>query len=103
MTAAADAPARPASGVSGTEERVTLRQWIAVSGAIIGSFCAVLNHQITNTSLREIQAALSASLTEASWITTACLAAAIVIMPLTAWLSRVFSVRAYATAKEALE
>ena len=86
---------------SGTDEHVTLRQWIAVSGAIIGSFCAVLNHQITNTSLREIQAALSASLTEASWITTAYLAAAIVIMPLTAWLTRVFSVRTYATANTA--
>ena len=79
---ASDVQAYP---LSEAEERVTLRQWIAVSGAIIGSFCAVLNHQITNTSLREIQAALSANLTEASWITTAYLAAAIVIMPLTAW------------------
>jgi DHA2 family multidrug resistance protein len=83
---------------SATEERVTFRQWVAVAGAIIGSFCAVLNHQITNTSLREIQAALSANLTEASWITTAYLAAAIVVMPLTAWFARVFSVRGYATA-----
>ena len=90
MTVAADPPAHPASGASGTGERVTLRQWVAVSGTIIGSFCAVLNHQITNTSLREIQAALSASLTEASWITTAYLAAAIVIMPLTVWLSCAF-------------
>ena len=55
-----------------------------------------------NTSLREIQAALSASLTEASWITTAYLAAAIVVMPLTAWLTRVFSIRTYATVNTAL-
>ena len=95
---ATDVPTRPSSEV---EERVTLRQWIAVSGAIIGSFCAVLNHQITNTSLREIQAALSANLTEASWITTAYLAAAIVIMPLTAWFTRVFSIRTYATVNTA--
>lgn len=95
---ATDVRARPSSEA---EERVTLRQWIAVSGAIIGSFCAVLNHQITNTSLREIQAALSANLTEASWITTAYLAAAIVIMPLTAWFTRVFSIRTYATVNTA--
>lgn len=55
-----------------------------------------------NTSLREIQAALSASLTEASWITTAYLAAAIVVMPLTAWLTRVFSIRTYATVNTVL-
>ena len=85
-----------------TEEHVTVRQWIAVTGAIIGSFCAILNYQIMNTSLREIQAALSASLTEASWITTAYLAAAIVVMPLTAWLTRVFSIRTYATVNTAL-
>ena len=85
-----------------TEEHVSFRQWIAVTGAIIGSFCAILNYQIMNTSLREIQAALSASLTEASWITTAYLAAAIVVMPLTAWLTRVFSIRTYATVNTAL-
>ena len=85
-----------------TEEHVTVRQWIAVAGAIIGSFCAVLNHQITNTSLREIQAALSANLTEASWITTAYFAAAIVIMPLTAWLTRVLSIRTYTTLNTAM-
>tara|TARA_Y100001934_G_scaffold277711_1_gene377157 strand:+ start:7034 stop:7537 length:504 start_codon:yes stop_codon:yes gene_type:complete len=48
--------------------------------------------------LREIQTALSVNLTEASWITTAYLAYAIVIMPLTAWFTRVFSLRTYATA-----
>ena len=73
-----------------------------MAGAIIGSFCAVLNHQITATSLREIQASLSANLTEASWIATAYMAAAIVVMPLTAWLTRVFSVRTYATVNTGL-
>ncbi len=83
-------------------ERVSLRQWIAVSGAIIGSFCAILNFQVTNTSLREIQAALSADLNEASWISTAYLAAAIVVMPLTVWFTRVFSIRTYATVNTAM-
>ena len=84
------------------EEHVSTRQWIAVAGAIIGSFCAVLNHQITNTALREIQASLSANLTEASWIATAYMAAAIVVMPLTAWLTRLLSIRTYATVNTAL-
>lgn len=76
-------------------ENVTLRQWIAVFGAIAGSFVAVLNIQITNASLREIQGALSATLTEASWITTAYVASSLVSMPLTGWFVRVFSVRTY--------
>ena len=96
------ARAPQASSTEDAEDDVSLRQWIAVAGAIVGSFCAILNIQITNTSLREIQAALSATLTEASWITTAYLAAAIVVMPLTAWLTRVFSIRTYATVNVAM-
>lgn len=80
---------------SASEPEVTLRQWITVFGAIAGSFVAVLNIQITNASLREIQGALSATLTEASWITTAYVASSLVIMPLTGWFVRVFSVRTY--------
>ena len=104
-SAVAGAGAESGSQVSSAErpeDYVSVRQWIAVSGAIIGSFCAILNYQIMNTSLREIQAALSASLTEASWITTAYLAAAVVVMPLTAWFTRVFSIRTYATVNTAM-
>ena len=36
---------------------MTPRQWVAVYGAIAGSFVAVLNIQITNASLGEIQGA----------------------------------------------
>ena len=74
---------------------MTLRQWVAVYGAIAGSFVAVLNIQITNASLGEIQGALAATLTEASWITTSYVASSLVVMPLTGWFVRVFSVRAY--------
>ena len=35
--------------------RVTLRTWIAVFGAMIGAFMAVLNIQITNASLLDIE------------------------------------------------
>ena len=80
---------------SAAQPEVTLRQWIAVFGGIAGSFVAVLNIQITSASLREIQGAMSATLTEASWITTAYVASALVVMPLTGWLVRVFSARTY--------
>lgn len=76
-------------------ERVPLKSWIAVGGAMIGAFMAVLDIQITNASLKDIQAALGATLEEGSWISTAYLVAEIVVIPLTGWLSRVFSIRLY--------
>ncbi|KJH71822.1 DHA2 family efflux MFS transporter permease subunit [Aliterella atlantica] len=75
--------------------QVPLKSWIAVGGAMLGAFMAVLDIQITNASLEEIQAALGATLEEGSWISTAYLVAEIVVIPLTGWLSRVFSTRLY--------
>ena len=51
--------------------------------------------QITNSSLQDIQAALGATLEEGSWISTSYLVAEIVVIPLTGWLSQVFSIRRY--------
>jgi DHA2 family multidrug resistance protein len=83
-------------------DRVSLKSWIAVMGAILGAFMAVLDIQITNASLRDIQAALGATLEEGSWISTSYLVAEIVVIPLTAWLSRVFSTRWYLVVNAAL-
>ena len=69
------------------------RDWIAVLSAMLGAFMAVLDIQITNSSLKDIQGALSATLEEGSWISTAYLVAEISMIPLTAWLVEVFSLR----------
>lgn len=82
--------------------QVPLKSWIAVIGAMLGAFMAVLDIQITNASLKEIQAALGATLEEGSWISTAYLVAEIVVIPLTGWLSRVFSTRWYLVVNAAL-
>jgi DHA2 family multidrug resistance protein len=63
---------------------------------------AVLDIQITNASLQDIQAALAATLDEGSWISTAYLVAEIVVIPLTGWLSYVFSTRRYMLVNAAL-
>jgi len=89
-------PQQPASN------QVPLRTWIGVFGSMLGAFMAVLDIQITNASLREIQAALGATLEEGSWISTAYLVAEIVVIPLTAWLSQVFSLRWYLLGNSAL-
>src|SRR5215471_7577517 len=74
---------------------VPLKNWLAVAGSSIGAFMAVLDIQITSSSLRDIQGGLGASVDEGSWISTSYLIAEIVTIPLTAWLSRVFSTRIY--------
>jgi DHA2 family multidrug resistance protein len=63
---------------------------------------AVLDIQITNASLKDIQAALGATLEEGSWISTAYLVAEIVVIPLTGWLTQVFSMRRYLLVNAAL-
>jgi len=69
---------------------------------MLGAFMAVLDIQITNSSLQDIQAALGATLEEGSWISTAYLVAEIVVIPLTGWLSQVFSIRRYILVNAAL-
>ncbi|MGL4378320.1 MAG: DHA2 family efflux MFS transporter permease subunit [Microcoleaceae cyanobacterium] len=85
-----------------TSDRVPLKTWIGLFGTILGAFMAVLDIQITNASLKEIQASLGATLEEGSWISTAYLVAEIIVIPLTGWLSQVFSIRRYILINTAL-
>ena len=80
----------PASATSGS-----LKMWIAVIGSTLGAFMAVLNIQIVNASLADIQGAIGAGIDDGGWISTAYLIAEIVVIPLSAWLAKVFSVRIY--------
>ena len=81
---------------------VSGRHWIAVIGAMLGAFMAVLDIQITNASLPDILGSLGATLEEGSWISTSYLVTEIVVIPLTAWLALVFSPRRYLLANTAL-
>ncbi len=86
---------KPPMSSSNSEDKVPLKNWIAVIGSSIGAFMAVLDIQITASSLRDIQGGLGASVDEGSWISTSYLIAEIITIPLTGWLSRVFSPRLY--------
>ncbi|TKA92612.1 DHA2 family efflux MFS transporter permease subunit [Halopseudomonas bauzanensis] len=59
---------------------------------------AILDIQIINSSLKDIQGALSATIEEGSWISTSYLVAEIIIIPLAAWLAMVMSPRRFAVA-----
>ncbi len=77
------------------EQPMSFRAWVAVFGAILGAFMAVLDIQITNASIKEITGGLGATIDEASWISTAYLVAEIVIIPISGWLTQVLSLRTY--------
>jgi MFS transporter, DHA2 family, multidrug resistance protein len=81
---------------------VTLKDWIGVAATLLGAFMAVLDIQITNASLSNITGALGASLDEGAWISTSYLVAEIIVIPMTGWLSSVFSVRRYLLVNAAL-
>jgi MFS transporter, DHA2 family, multidrug resistance protein len=87
--------ANTASGENTVDARARTRDWLAVAGAILGAFMAILDIQITNSSLANIGGALSASADEQSWIATAYLMAEILVIPLTGWLSSVIGLRRY--------
>jgi DHA2 family multidrug resistance protein len=75
--------------------RASPRDWLAVFGAILGAFTAILDIQITNSSLAYIEGSLGATSEEGSWISTAYLMAEILVIPLTGWLSSVIGLRRY--------
>ncbi|WP_230173335.1 MDR family MFS transporter [Rhizobium sp. CECT 9324] len=73
----------------------SLRMWVAVVGSTLGAFMAVLNIQIVNASLADIQGAIGAGKDDGGWISTSYLIAEIIVIPLSAWLAKVFSLRKY--------
>jgi DHA2 family multidrug resistance protein len=85
------APERPAAA----PQAVSLKTWVAVLGATLGAFMAVLNIQIVNASLADIQGGIGAGIDDGGWISTSYLIAEIIVIPLSGWLAQVFSVRIY--------
>jgi DHA2 family multidrug resistance protein len=85
--------------VSGAEdadsEKIPLRNKVAVFGAMVGAFMSVLNIQVVNTSLPDIQGGIGTGLDNGGWISTAYLIGEIIVIPLSGWLSEVFSFRRY--------
>jgi DHA2 family multidrug resistance protein len=73
--------------------KLGFQQWIGFIGMVFGIFMAVLDIQIVASSLEQIQAGLSATRDEITWVQTAYLVAEVVIIPLSGWLGRALSTR----------
>lgn len=76
-----------------SEGKLTTPQWLGFIAMVFGIFMAILDIQIVASSLEQIQAGLSATKDEITWVQTAYLVAEVVIIPLSGWLARAFSTR----------
>ncbi|MDG2005102.1 MAG: MDR family MFS transporter [Novosphingobium sp.] len=74
-------------------ESADLAAWLAVAAGTLGAFMALLDISIVNAALPVIQGEIGATQSEGTWVSTSFLVAEIVVMPLTAWLERLFGLR----------
>ncbi|MCM5704051.1 DHA2 family efflux MFS transporter permease subunit [Larsenimonas salina] len=79
--------------MSPVQEMPSWRVRIGFVAAVFGMFMAILDIQIVASSLNEIQAGVSASQDEISWIQTSYLIAEIIMIPLAGVMMRIFSTR----------
>jgi MFS transporter, DHA2 family, multidrug resistance protein len=70
-----------------------VRSVIPFAVMCVGMFAALLDIQIVAASLQQIGGGLSAAQDDISWVQTAYLIAEIIVIPLSGWLTRVFSTR----------
>src|SRR6478609_1578275 len=92
-TRASASPQKIAMTDANAQTRASATDWIAVTAGALGALMATLDISITNPALPQIQGSVGATGTEGTWIATGYLMAEIVMIPLAAWLTRVFGLR----------
>src|SRR3954466_9432811 len=85
--------ASPAMMADPASERIAPKRLFAFIIMVFGMFMAILDIQVVSASLSEIQAGLSASSSEVSWVQTAYLIAEVIAIPLSGFLSRALGTR----------
>jgi DHA2 family multidrug resistance protein len=73
--------------------KASAQDWLAVFAGALGALIATLDISIVNSALPQIQGEIGATGTEGTWIATGYLVSEVVMIPLSAWLSRVLGMR----------
>jgi len=94
MGTAVSAPAIPAFAVP-REARPAINPWIIAVVVTLATFMELLDTAIANVSLPHIAGGLAVSYDESTWVLTSYLVSNAVVLPLSAWLSRVFGRKRY--------
>ena len=76
-------------------ERIPPRRLLCFLIMVFGMFMSILDIQIVSASLAEIQAGLSASQSEVSWVQTSYLIAEVIAIPLSGFMSRALGTRLF--------
>src|SRR5258705_8214458 len=95
---ATQAAAVPAVGV----QHRTINPWLIAVTVTLATFMELLDTAIANVSLPHIAGGLATSYDESTWVLTSYLVANAVVLPLSAWLSRIFGRKNYYMACVAL-
>jgi hypothetical protein len=93
--AAIAAPRAIARADASTTSPATRNLWAIALTVTMATFMELLDTSISNVSLPHIAGGLGASYDESTWILTSYLVANAVILPMSAWLSRVFGRKRY--------
>src|SRR5262245_29719294 len=91
-TLTADVPAAPLAVPSAPS---AINPWFIAITVTIATFMELLDTSIANVSLPHIAGGLATSYDESTWVLTSYLVANAVVLPLSAWLSRVFGRKRY--------
>lgn len=97
---AIQAAAIPGFGTRAREQAVN--PWLIAVTVTLATFMELLDTAIANVSLPHIAGGLATSYDESTWVLTSYLVANAVVLPLSAWLSRVFGRKNYYMACVAL-
>src|SRR6201985_1838327 len=73
--------------------KASAQDWLAVFAGALGALIATLDISIVNSALPQIQGEIGATGTEVTWIATGYLVSEVVMIPLSAWLSRLLGMR----------
>jgi DHA2 family multidrug resistance protein len=101
-TAVSDLSAPPSPAITRAPTRPIINPWIIALTVTIATFMELLDTSIANVSLLYIAGGLGRSYDEVTWILTTYLVANAVVLPMSAWLSRVFGRKTYYMACVAL-
>ncbi|HYK37969.1 MFS transporter, partial [Alloacidobacterium sp.] len=86
---------RPQVSVDVAATPRAINPWAVAITVTLATFMELLDTSIANVSLPHIAGGLGSSFDEATWVLTTYLVANAVVLPLSAWLSRVFGRKRY--------
>lgn len=76
-------------------DRPSINPWIIAATVTLATFMELLDTAIANVALPHIAGGLAVSYDESTWVLTSYLVSNAVVLPLSAWLSRVFGRKRY--------